>query len=174
MIIRIAAVCVFILCMGASCGHKPNDPYSKTVAAGEAEKILAAWFRCDECVNGQLRRVQELGDTAVPTLDGIFQGTVPNLPERLQIYQARCERINGHILARGLGPAENCDQYVARFEQQLIARHHDRAFEALLAIRTPDACAVIGTDYCETIPPLPIPKVRYLHTTDRSVHEPGP
>lgn len=172
MMIRLAAVCMFILCMGASCGYKPNEPYAKPVAAGEAEKILGAWFRCDECMSGQLRRVQELGDTAVPTLAGNFQGTVPNLNLRLAQYKIRCDRINDRIVLRGLDPAETCEQYVQRYEQQLKNRYHNRAFEALLAIRTPQACAVIGEDYCENIPPFS--NVRLGHTTSRSLHDPSP
>ena len=170
MIARLAIVALFTLCMGASCNYKPNDSYSKSVEFGEAEEILDAWFRCDECMSGQLRRVQELGDTAVPLLAANMQGTVPNLSERLEIYKERCIRINARIAGRGLVPAESCEQYVARYREQLIDRYHDRAFDALLAIRTQDACDLIGMDYCKIVPPFPDVNIR--HTSLLSTHDP--
>ena len=174
---RILFVMASILCMGVTCGQQMNKPYSKTVVAGEAERITHAWFRCDECMNGELRRVQELGDTAVPFLANTFQGNVPDIANRVSAYEARCMRINSRIEARAavgdtMKPAETCQQYGQRYQKQLINRYQNRSFEALLAIRTPDACGVIGMDYCENIPAFP--NVRLLHETPRSIHHPEP
>jgi hypothetical protein len=141
-----------------------NPPYDKPATPDELDDKLTAWFECDECVNGQLRRIQELGNTAVPELVDYYNG-IP-IPDRTAEFEARCTRINNVIAARGLIPAETCEQYKQRFQNNLERRYRARAFEALLSIRTDIACSAIGVHRCNAIPPFP--PAGEGHTTDRS------
>lgn len=176
-----AAILIVSLFVIAGCVSGPlsiNDPYSLTVTDEERDKIIAAWFSCDECVNGQLRRVQELGDTALERLDASYNGETSKLSgsalaieDNLLVYRARCERVDAEIMSRGLDVAANsCDRYVSRFERNLKRKYETRAEQALLAIRTPNACGVIGRDKCLNIPPFEA--MEAYHSTGRSVRYP--
>ena len=171
---KVVALSLMLALSCTACtGYKPNDPYAKTVVVGEAETKLGHWFRCDECMGGQLRRVQELGDTVVPALADNLRGTVPNVGLHKNMYKDRCIRLNARIAGRGLDPLD-CDDYADRFERQLVKRYESRALEALLAIRTYHSCTVIESEtdrnLCKVIPPFP--PVRELLETDRSLHDP--
>lgn len=126
-----------------------NRPYDKDpdISADDMSVILDDWFECDECVNGQLRRVQELGNSAVSALGDAYSGVaLPSLVlDKAIVFEERCERINTLIVARDFD-AQNCALYKARFQKNLERRYQRRAFRALVAIRTSDSCAIIGGD----------------------------
>jgi len=149
-IIVIAAVAI------ASCSAtlRLNDSYSmpeSLVSAEQRADFLDDWFNCDECVNGQLRRVQELGDIAVSDLAAAYNGTVPDKTEQ---FTNRCERINVALIARGF-PAQECALYAMRFQDNTKRRYQRRAFSALLAIRTKASCDEIGgEERCRSFDPL--------------------
>ena len=61
----------------AACVNAPrsiNPDYQLFVPDVEYKRRLEDWFNCDECMNGQLRRIQELGNAAVPDLIGGRRG----------------------------------------------------------------------------------------------------
>ena len=121
-----------------------NEPYDRPAALTDEDmaKILAEWYECDECVNGQLRRVQELGNSAVVDLANAYDGTAA--PNRRTEFEERCLRINKVIEDRGFTPAENCNHYKERYQENLERRYQRRAYRALVAIRTDIACNEIG------------------------------
>ncbi len=161
-------------CTGLSVSRQRINPdYSMVVTSTEdverKEEILAAWFNCDECVSGQLRRIQEYGNTIIPELDAARVGNIPNIGDIRDAYELKCQRINARIVARGLVPPETCEQYVARAERSLKRRYELRGTEALLAIRTETTCNLIGRDRCENTDPFATTDFRLA--TDRSTRE---
>lgn len=147
--------------------NKINDAYEKDPDITEADMavILDDWFNCDECVNGQLRRVQELGNSAVADLAAAYSGG--GAPDRTDFFETRCERINIAIIARGF-PGQECAVYKTRFQSNLERRYQRRAFRALVAIRTGASCDVIGgVDRCGSFPSFNPHEVEI--STDRSV-----
>ena len=129
-----------------------NAPYEKPASVSDADMTLFIndWLNCDECQNGQLRRVQELGNSAVPDLTDAFNGVA--LPDRRAFFEGRCDRLNTVLLARGFD-THDCDLYKERFQQNLERRYERRAFSALVAIRTQDSCAVVGGEArCKDFP----------------------
>jgi hypothetical protein len=159
-----------------------NDNYELILPDAEYRKRLEDWFNCDECVNGQLRRVQELGNAAVPDLIDARSGTIIEvasvdiaLADDMTVLAARCARLQSDLPA-GATPAETCPQYIARFEANRDRRYRSRATQALLAIRTRSACAALGVDpngvpLCEVVPPF-FPPVFEL-ATERSTRRIG-
>ena len=137
-------------------GNRINDNYEWNVSVEYRDRILDDWFRCDECVNGQLRRVQELGNTALEPLRGIvIDGTLPNVAPKVAVIESSCSTVFVAMTNRGLTPAESEAECIARYTANLERRYRVRAIEALLAIRTEDACDVIGVNRCRQVPPFP-------------------
>lgn len=127
-----------------------NPDYELTVPEDEYRKRLQDWFNCDECVNGQLRRVKELGDAAVADLEAAMGGTMIQvggadieLADDTAIVTARCTRFTTGLPA-GFTPAVTTADCVSRFEANRDRRYRSRAREALFAIRTAKACTALG------------------------------
>ncbi|MFT5501918.1 MAG: hypothetical protein ACI88G_002059 [Woeseiaceae bacterium] len=169
----------------AACGTysipKPiNDDYQLAMDDEKISQRLEDWLNCDECVNGQLRRIQELGNIAVPHLidarNGVpieVGGVAIMLADRDDILTARCTRLTtplpGGTLPPGVTPAQTTTECIDRFKANRNRRLQGRATEALLAIRTQNACNELGTRRCTDLAAF-FPPV-YGITTDRSVRE---
>lgn len=106
-----------------------------------AERI-AAWLDCDECVEGQLGAVVELGETVVPSLvatlrDGVSPAYRARLERQLRTHHA-ARVARGHVVP-GAGPALDEGAYVAQQVAGWEALHRSRAATALGRIGTPAA-----------------------------------
>ena len=147
-----------------------NENYSMvSLSSDQVDERIDAWFSCDECVSGQLRRIQELGNTARPQLQSALT-TVPNLANKRIMFEQQCTRVHAALTARSLVPPETHSQCVNRSVTALKTRHRLRAVEGLLAIRTEETCRVIGRDMCtQTEPFAPLD---YRWSTNRSIRLP--
>jgi hypothetical protein len=150
-----------------------NPDYQLTVSDDEYRKRLQDWFNCDECVNGQLRRLQELGDFAVDDLAAAMGGTMIQvggtdieLADDTAIVTARCTRFTTGLPA-GFTPAVTTADCVSRFEANRDRRFRARAREALIAIRTDKACGALGRNVCLDIEAFFPPA--YGTESDRSI-----
>ena len=155
-----------------------NPAYQWNVPDEERRKRLEAWFSCDECVNGQLRRVQELGNLIVTDLEEAMNngtmiqvnGTDLELADSDAVILSRCTRFTTG-LPSPLEPPVTTARCVARFEHNRDQRYRARARVALLAIRTEAACNALGGNICNNpdlkafFPPVFIPD------SDRSIRQ---
>ncbi|MBT8400102.1 MAG: hypothetical protein KJO98_06475 [Rhodothermia bacterium] len=144
-------------CAAPSAPKPINPAYELVVSDAEYRKRLEDWFNCDECVNGQLRRVQELGDFAVDDLirarGGILiqiSGVDITLADNIALLTTRCTKFTTG-LPGSLTTAVTTAECMGRFEAQRDQRFRGRATEALLAIRTPKACANLGVNRCTNL-----------------------
>lgn len=112
--------------------------------AGPAQEspgaVVAAWLRCEECVDGEREGILALAEAAVPALrDALLDG--PPQRERLE-WEADMRslhaRIEAEADARGAGVAE-VDEFVARRVENLVLRYRTRAADALGWIGGPRA-----------------------------------
>lgn len=173
-----SASCLLLLLVFSACASGPkliNDPYTWGTETYR-DKVLDDWFSCDECVSGELRRVQEVGDLAVVSLIGIVTdidaGAIPGIATAtIAVIESSCTTVFDNMDGRGLTPAETVAECVARYTENLKRRYRARAVEALLAIRTPDACDFLGSDRCLGIPPFP--DLEFELPTERSTRTMG-
>lgn len=145
-----------------------NPDYELGVSEAEYEKRLKDWFNCDECANGQLRRVQELGNRAVSDLEDARNGmTIEIGGSPLTIADSdaaitkRCTSVA--TVPVGWTPARTVAQCEDRFKANRDRRYRARADVALLAIRTKSACTALGVDtngnaVCKLFPPFEMPE----------------
>ena len=173
MITRSMLILAIALGLTACASTKFINPDYQLVLENEADeeayrRRLEDWFNCDECVSGQLRRVQEYGNTAVADLADARNGNMIEvggielgLADSDQVLQDRCTRIahDEPILAGVTEAALSVDDCIARFQANRERRYKGRASIALLAIRTKDACDALGDDaegkpVCKVIPPF--------------------
>lgn len=184
-------VAIFVVLVGvAGCASAPkliNDDYGLVLPEDEYRARLEAWFNCDECANGQLRRVQELGDAAVSDLAEAKSGSLIQigaddimLADSDAILTERCTRFTmpppTGIVPPGVTPAQTMDECVERFKENRDRRYRARATEALLAIRTESACRQLGVDangvrLCLSLKPFYPPA--YIPETGRSTRSMG-
>ncbi len=151
------SICLLLIAI-AGCrpaDFRPENPaYRMTVTPAEQQKRLDDLFNCDECVNGQLRRVQELGNSVVADLENARNSTVASFSASNVVLNARCNRVATHLALTAAATTEYCQQYVQRFKLNAVNRYRARATQALLAIRTESACNVIGRELCDKRPPF--------------------
>lgn len=143
--LRIAAVSLVAATFACASFERCRDDDSKQtviVDSAEATARIGAWLGCDECGEGQLAAVVELGGTAVPSLvatlrDGLSPAHRAEIERQLRArYAARVAR---GVAVPGEGPALDEAAWVA---QQIAARdalHRSRAATALGRIGTKDA-----------------------------------
>jgi HEAT repeat protein len=104
-----------------------------------ADARIAAWLDCDECGEGQLAAVVELGDAVVPSLAATLRdGLSPAYRKRLELrlrehYASR--RARGETVS-GEAPSLGVDAYVAQQVGSWEALHRSRAATALGRIGT--------------------------------------
>lgn len=185
-----SVVLLTVLASVAGCASAPkliNDDYELILPEEKYRARLEAWFNCDECANGQLRRVQELGNAAVSDLAEAKSGSLIligaaeiTLADNDAILTERCTRFTTPpptgIVPPGVTPAQTTTQCIERFKENRDRRYRGRATEALLAIRTKDACANLGVDsngvpLCLSLKPFYPPA--YIPETGRSIRSMG-
>ena len=170
MIIRLAFLSVLMVSSAACVSqYGPINPdYEESVSDAEYERLLLDWFNCDECVSGQLRRVQELGNFAVPDLTNAQSGgaievggSELTIADSDAAILSRCTSVAN--VPAGWTPARTVAQCEERFKNNRDRRYRARASFALLAIRTKSACEALGVDsngnpICKLFPPFEMPE----------------
>lgn len=176
-IVLLTSIATLAACGTSSIPKPINDDYQLVLNDEQIRQRLEDWLNCDECVNGQLRRIQELGNLAVPHLINArnnanapieVAGVELVLADRDNILTVRCTRLTTALPA-GMTPAQTTTECIDRFKANRNRRLHGRATEALLAIRTRSACTELGTRRCTELAAF-FPPV-YGIATDRSVRE---
>ena len=174
-----------IVCLAGLAGCSASNPvtvnpdYQMNVSDAERRQRLADWFNCDECVNGQLRRVQELGNLVVDDLDGLMQdgddiqvnGVNLALADTAAVVQSRCTRYTTGLPGALVAPIDTaaCRQ---RFEANRAQRVEARAKVALMAIRTRAACNrldAMGGDICNNPDLKQFFPTIFIPDSDRSI-----
>lgn len=179
-IVLLTSIATLAAC-GTSSMPKPiNDDYQLALNDEQIRQRLEDWLNCDECVNGQLRRIQELGNIAVPHLIDARNsapievgGVAITLADSDGVLTVRCTRLTTPLpsgtLPPGVTPAQTTTECIDRFKANRNHRLQGRATEALLSIRTRSACNELGTRRCTDLaayfPPV------YGIATDRSVRK---
>lgn len=158
--LRVIALAVIFGVAGCASSSDPlstNPDYEWVVTDAEYRRRLQDWFNCDECVNGQLRRVQELGDYAVNDLNAAKDGTMIQvsgfdiaLADNDANVATRCTRFTTGLPGT-LTTAVTTADCIRRFQENRDRRFKSRAREALIAIRTKRACSALGGDVCRDI-----------------------
>jgi hypothetical protein len=161
-----------LMALIGGCASSPfwvNDDYPKEgeeVSDDRRDEILDDWYFCDECVGGELRRVQALGNTAVESLAPIVMNeSAPDTSDVEDAFDDSCQRVHDDLTGRGIDPGFSVAQCVERYERNLQRRLRYRSIEALLAIRTEAACLALGAQelgvtrclQIPAFPPLPAP-----------------
>jgi hypothetical protein len=178
---------VLLLAMSAglvACASTPkfvNEDYELNLSDEEYRSRLEDWFNCDECVNGQLRRVQELGNAAVPDLADARDGEMIQvggidllLADNDAVLDSKCTRVAVDSLPMGVTAAQTADECIERFQANRDRRYRGRAGIALLAIRTESACAELGVDanevpVCKVFKPFE--PIKFTPKTSRSTRQ---
>jgi hypothetical protein len=133
------------LVLGAGCPRSPNSTSQPSIGPEEkaaARRTLAAWFECEECVDGELQAVVALGSLGVPTLAStLLHGPSP---AALFLVEDRLRARNQELhefaaLAPDLFSMLGDDQFVDLYRANYVARHQGRAAWALGEIGGPDA-----------------------------------
>ncbi len=108
----------------------------------QARHVIFAWLECEECEQGELEAVTELGEVAVPSLAAsLRQGPSPASREKLRrhlidTYQKLIEYGQTHPEAR-IDMTE--EQYVRTYMDNYVALYRVRSATALGAIGGRDA-----------------------------------
>jgi hypothetical protein len=145
-----ALACLTVAALGAACS--PDDPSreaptpgpGETTLRGTPEEAIAAWLRCEECVDGEREAILAVAEAAVPALrDALLDG--PPERERLE-WEADMRSLHARIRsqadARGLAVAD-VDEFVDRRVGNLVLRYRGRAADALGWIGGPRARAAL-------------------------------
>jgi hypothetical protein len=149
---RVVAICVMGLALGAAllpgCGadSTPDGAKGRDDQRGErreAHDVILSWLECEECMNGELQAVVDLGPDVVPLLiatlrDGPSPASRARLElqlrdryQRLQVYRER------HPDRPEASLETSFDEFVAHHDND--ARYRGRAALALGRIGTPAA-----------------------------------
>lgn len=114
--------------------------------AAQARRTIVRWLECEECTEGELAAVLELGRVAVPTLSAtLIEGPSPARDEEqrqhlLELYRRQVEYARTHPAAR---PTLSEDEYIALYTGNLLARYRTRSAIALEQIGGPDAARAL-------------------------------
>lgn len=129
MSLHAAVISVIILIVAAGgCAFWMAEPR----AVGEQVK---SWLECEECTDGELRRVVSLGDKAVPTLAAALRDG-PSAEIRAQLSK---DRLATYGKLKGYGPVWMTEEeYVRKYTENAVVLYQVRAAVALGAIGGPE------------------------------------
>jgi hypothetical protein len=100
-----------------------------------AGDVVTSWLECEECTDGELRRVVSLGDTAVPTLTAALQNGPP-AEIRAQLSK---DLLATYGNLKGYGPVSMTEEeYVRKYTENAVVLYRVRAAVALGAIGGPE------------------------------------
>ncbi len=139
---RILTTIVVLLAVTAAHAQRPDPKESRRI-----QEVLIAWFECEECNEGELRRVVALGRKIVPTLGATLQqGPAPASRE---LYRLRLRDAYDELQAYARSHPEekidlpSRDKYVTTYLDNYIATYKIRAAKALGAIGGTEATAAL-------------------------------
>lgn len=140
---QIRSLAILSVCL-AALGCEPSKEVRKLSPeeAAEARRTIVAWLECEECTDGELKAVVELGKVAVPSLVASLQkGPAPASLElvRRQLatnYKALVKYARRHPEAKT--PMSE-DTYVKTYLGNYIALYRIRSAMGLAEIGGPEA-----------------------------------
>jgi len=107
--------------------------------AAEARQVLVDWLECEECTDGQLERVVELGSILTPSL-AITLREGPSPASRELLRRELNKRYEELVAYRKTHP-----ERVALSDRRSFVQQYMDNFEALYRVRAARGLAAIGT-----------------------------
>ena len=121
------AVVISVLILGVAAGGCASGK-GEPRAVGD---VVKSWLECEECTDGELRRVVSLGDTAVPILTAALRDG-PSVETRAQLSK---DLLATYGELKGYGPVWMGDEeYVRKYTENAVVLYQVRAAVALGAI----------------------------------------
>lgn len=129
-------------CSGQAPADDELDSWREQARINEA---VRDWLNCEECIDGELERLQEFGDRARPAVEAALEASrtameksryAPDDPFQLHWVQAREEQRFRRLVESNpsLGERMSAESYARREIQAMLNRYSDRSKTALDAL----------------------------------------
>lgn len=143
-LVLLATITLLTAVTGCARPEGPEEAAAKLTPeqAADARRTIVVWLECEECTNGELEEVVEIGLAAIPTLSAVLQeGPSPASRESVRrglarSYQQLTDYAANHPQVEV--PMDG-EEYIATFLGNYVALHQIRAAGALGAIGGPYA-----------------------------------
>ena len=151
-LVLLAAVVLLNTSIACRRAESPEEAVAKLAPeqAADVRRTIVLWLECEECIDGELAAVAELGAAAIPTLSAVLrEGPSPASRESARrklgrSYQQLREYAISHPEVEV--PMDE-EEYITTFLGNYVALHRIRAAQALGAIGGP-----YGKDALERAP----------------------
>ena len=104
---------------------------------------VTQWMECEECREGQLAAVVELGDQAVGALSTLLSGGPPS--DRVQVLDRALRSSYEQLAESGADGLPTEAEYVSQYTANYVAQYQARAARALSEIGSPQAVRALQT-----------------------------
>ncbi len=136
--IRTILACATALGVALGCGESVQPPTPKEAA--DSQRVLKDWFECEECDDGELAAVVELGDGAVHLLGAVVVRGLSSAARARFVGQLE-ERYE-----QRLAYAEQYPSFAPVMKRDVFLSHHLGNRDALYRVRALRALERMGTD----------------------------